>query len=141
MLFMMTKLNDRWRGAHRSAKPLRTKLDIGPGDLLELESVGERSHAPAVRGGRVGRGKGVWVVRAGQPLAASVTEGLLKDIRERRGLSSRSSLPSEKVRVRLSLTPPSRMSPPSRNVSHGLFRRVLRETTLVLRGLSACLPL
>jgi AbrB family looped-hinge helix DNA binding protein len=32
-------------------KPLRKELDIGPGDLLELESVGERITLRPVRGG------------------------------------------------------------------------------------------
>jgi len=82
---MMTKLTIDGAGRIVLPKPLRTKLDIGPGDLLELESVGERITLRPVRGGApLAEEKGVWVVRAGQPLAASVTEGLLKDIRERR---------------------------------------------------------
>ena len=66
-------------------KPLRTELDIGPGDLLELESVGERITLRPVRGGApLAKENGVWVFRTGQPLAASVTDDLLKDIREQR---------------------------------------------------------
>jgi AbrB family looped-hinge helix DNA binding protein len=66
-------------------KPLRTELDIGPGDLLELESVGERITLRPARGGApMAKEKGVWVFRSGQPLAASVTDKLLDEIREQR---------------------------------------------------------
>jgi AbrB family looped-hinge helix DNA binding protein len=66
-------------------KPMRKELDIGPGDLLELENVGERITLRPVRGGSpLGKEKGVWVFRAGQPLAASVTDDLLDQIREQR---------------------------------------------------------
>jgi hypothetical protein len=60
-------------------------LDIGPGDLLELENVGERITLRPVRGGApLAKEKGVWVFRAGRPLAASVTDELLQQIREQR---------------------------------------------------------
>jgi AbrB family looped-hinge helix DNA binding protein len=66
-------------------KPLRKELDIGPGDLLELERVGERITLRPVRGGApLAKEKGVWVFRAGQPLSASVTDDLLAEIREQR---------------------------------------------------------
>jgi AbrB family looped-hinge helix DNA binding protein len=66
-------------------KPLRKELDIGPGDSLELESAGERITLRPVRGGGpLAREKGVWVFRTSQPLAASVTDDLLEQIREQR---------------------------------------------------------
>jgi len=66
-------------------KPIRKELDIGPGDLLELESVGERVTLRPVRGGApLAKEKGVWVFRTGQPLTGSVTDNLLEQIREQR---------------------------------------------------------
>lgn len=66
-------------------KPLRKELDIGPGDLLELERVGERITLQPVRGATpLAKEKGVWVFRTGQPLAASGTDNLLAEIREQR---------------------------------------------------------
>jgi AbrB family looped-hinge helix DNA binding protein len=66
-------------------KPIRKELDIGPGDLLELQSAGERITLRPVRcGGPLGKEKGVWVFRTGRPLAASVTDDLLQQIREQR---------------------------------------------------------
>jgi AbrB family looped-hinge helix DNA binding protein len=66
-------------------KPIRTGLGIGPGDLLELENVGECITLRPVRGTMpLVNEKGVWVFRTGQPLAPSVTDELLEQIRERR---------------------------------------------------------
>jgi AbrB family looped-hinge helix DNA binding protein len=66
-------------------KSLRKELDIGPGDQLELESAGERITLRPLRGeSPLAKEKGVWVFRTGQPLAASVTDDLLNQIREQR---------------------------------------------------------
>jgi len=66
-------------------KPVRKELDIGPGDLLEMENVGERITLRPIRGAPpLAKEEGVWVFRTGQPLAASVTDRLLEEIRERR---------------------------------------------------------
>jgi AbrB family looped-hinge helix DNA binding protein len=66
-------------------KPIRKELDIGPGDLLELESVGERITLRPVRGGApLAKEKGVWVFRTGHPLSSAVTDDLLNQIRSRR---------------------------------------------------------
>jgi len=66
-------------------KPVRKELDIGPGDLLELEIVGERITLRPVRGpAPLAKEKGVWVFRSGQPLAASVTDDLREQIRQER---------------------------------------------------------
>ena len=60
-------------------------MDLGPGDLLEMEKTGERITLRPVPGGApLAKEKGVWVFRTGQPLEASVTDGLLEQIRERR---------------------------------------------------------
>jgi AbrB family looped-hinge helix DNA binding protein len=78
MPFVNTQLTIDSAGRIVLPKPLRTELDIGPGDLLELESVGEHITLRPVRGGAPpAKEKGVWVFRTGQPLAASVTDNLL----------------------------------------------------------------
>jgi AbrB family looped-hinge helix DNA binding protein len=85
MPYMTTQLTIDSAGRVVLPKPLRKELDIGPGDLLELESVGERITLRPVRGGApLAKEKGVWVFRTGQPLAASVTDELLEQIREQR---------------------------------------------------------
>jgi AbrB family looped-hinge helix DNA binding protein len=85
MPFVMTKLTIDGAGRIVLPKPIRTELDLGPGDLLELESVGERITLRPVRGGApLSKEKGVWVFRTGQPLAASVTDEILNQIREQR---------------------------------------------------------
>jgi AbrB family looped-hinge helix DNA binding protein len=82
---MMTQLTIDSAGRIVLPKPIRKELDIGPGDLLELERVGERITLRPVRGGSpLAKEKGVWVFRAGQPLPASVTDDLLEQIREQR---------------------------------------------------------
>ena len=85
MPFMTTQLTIDSAGRIVLPKPMRKELDIGPGDLLELENVGERITLRPVRGrAPLAREKGVWVFRTGQPLAASVTDDLLEQIREQR---------------------------------------------------------
>jgi len=85
MPYMTTQLTIDSAGRIVLPKPMRKELDIGPGDLLELENVGERITLRPVRGGApLGKEKGVWVFRTGQPLAASVTDDLLAQIREQR---------------------------------------------------------
>ncbi len=67
-------------------KPLRDELHLVPGDTLELQSTGERIVMRPVRPALpVAKEKGVWVFRSGEPLAASVTDSVLRDLRERRG--------------------------------------------------------
>ncbi len=85
MPYMTTQLTIDNAGRIVLPKPIRKELDIGPGDLLELEKVGERITLRPVRGrAPLAKEKGVWVFRAGQPLAASVTDALLEQIREQR---------------------------------------------------------
>jgi AbrB family looped-hinge helix DNA binding protein len=83
--YMTTKVRIDRAGRIVLPKPIRKALDIGPGDLLELENVGERITLRRVRGGvPLAKEEGVLVFRAGQPLAASVTDDLLEQIREER---------------------------------------------------------
>jgi AbrB family looped-hinge helix DNA binding protein len=68
-------------------KPLREELHLEPGDDLELESAGEEITLRPVRGtGPLTQEHGVWVFRTGQPMAASTTEEMLRQIREDRDL-------------------------------------------------------
>ncbi len=66
-------------------KPVREELRLEPGDVLEMESLGEQITLRPVRGtGPVTKEHGVWVFRAGHPLPASHTDQMLKKIREER---------------------------------------------------------
>ena len=68
-------------------KPLRKELRLEPGDALEMESVGEQIMLRPVRGtGPLAKEHGVWVFHTGQPLPASATDGMLRQIREERDL-------------------------------------------------------
>jgi len=64
-------------------KPLRDELDLSPGGSLELESTGEKITLRPVRlNAPLAKERGVWVFRTGQPLAASVTDAVLREVRE-----------------------------------------------------------
>ena len=66
-------------------KPLRDQLELGPGDALELESVGDHITLRPIRAAApLTKENGVWVFRTGQPLTASVTDSALCEIREDR---------------------------------------------------------
>lgn len=76
-------------------KPLRDELDLGPGDSLELESAGDKITLRPVRAAApLAKENGVWVFRAGQPLAASDTDAVLREVREDR---DRHNLDSKKA--------------------------------------------
>jgi AbrB family looped-hinge helix DNA binding protein len=68
-------------------KPLREELQLEPGDALEMESTGEQITLRPVRGtGPLTKEHGIWVFHSGVPLAASVTDEVLQQIREERDL-------------------------------------------------------
>jgi AbrB family looped-hinge helix DNA binding protein len=68
-------------------KPLRDELELGPGDTLELESAGDHITLRPIRAAApLTKENGVWVFRTGQPLAASVTDSVLREMREDRDL-------------------------------------------------------
>lgn len=70
-------------------KPLREQLHLEPGDALEMESTGEQITLRPLRGtGPLTKEKGVWVFHAGQPLSASATDEMLRQIREERDLAN-----------------------------------------------------
>jgi AbrB family looped-hinge helix DNA binding protein len=68
-------------------KPLRKELHLEPGDALEMESAGEQITLRPVRGtGPLTKEQGVWVFHTGQPLPASATDEVLRQLREERDL-------------------------------------------------------
>jgi AbrB family looped-hinge helix DNA binding protein len=70
-------------------KPLRKELQLEPGDTLELESGGEQITLRPARGtGPMLNEHGIWVLHTGEPLPASATDDLLRQIREERDLSN-----------------------------------------------------
>ena len=75
-------------------KPLRKKLDLAPGDTLEMESAGENITLRPVRNvAPLTKEKGVWVFRTGQPLSASTVEDVLNQIRELRDQQNLGEIP------------------------------------------------
>jgi AbrB family looped-hinge helix DNA binding protein len=84
---MNTRLTIDKAGRIVIPKPLREELHLKPGDDLELESDGEEITLRPVRGtGPLTQEHGVWVFRTDQPMAASTTEEMLRQIREDRDL-------------------------------------------------------
>ena len=70
-------------------KPLREELHLEPGDALEIESAGSQITLRPVRGtGPLAKEHGVWVFHAGQPMPASATDEMLRQIREERDLGN-----------------------------------------------------
>ena len=66
-------------------KPLRKKLDLAPGDTLEMENAGDKITLRPVRNvSPLTKEKGVWVFRTGQPLPSSAVNEVLNEIRENR---------------------------------------------------------
>ncbi len=70
-------------------KPLREELHLEPGDALELESGGEQITLRPARGtGPLQNEHGIWVLHTGEPLSASATDDVLRQIREERDLAN-----------------------------------------------------
>lgn len=66
-------------------KPVRDELQVGPGDVLELEVSEEWVILRPARGkGRMRKKHGMWVFDSGVPLAADVVEKTLRQVREER---------------------------------------------------------
>lgn len=82
---MNTRLTIDGPGRVVLPKPLRDELDLGPGDSLELESAGEKITLRPLRAAApLTKEQGVWVFRTGQPLSISVTDAVLRQVREDR---------------------------------------------------------
>jgi AbrB family looped-hinge helix DNA binding protein len=70
-------------------KSVREELRLEPGDSLEMESAGDTITLRPVRGtGPLVKEHGVWVFHAGQPLSASTTDEMLRQLREERDLDN-----------------------------------------------------
>ncbi|HZC46034.1 MAG TPA: AbrB/MazE/SpoVT family DNA-binding domain-containing protein [Candidatus Acidoferrum sp.] len=66
-------------------KPLRDKLQLTPGDQLELESLDDRITLRPVRGtAQLRKKRGVWVFHCGEPLAASTVQDTIEQVRRER---------------------------------------------------------
>jgi len=66
-------------------KPIRDELQLGPGDVLELELSDEQITLRPTRGnGRMRKKHGVWVFDSGVPLTADVVERTRRKVREER---------------------------------------------------------
>jgi len=90
MPFMATQLTIDKAGRIVIPKSLRDELHLEAGDALELESAGEEITLRPVRGtGPLTKEQGVWVFRTGDPISASVTDGLLRQIRTDRDSANR----------------------------------------------------
>src|ERR1022692_1084468 len=91
--YYYTKMNSRLvmdkAGRVVIPKPLRQELQLEPGDALELESGGEQIILRPARGsGPLQNEHGIWVLHTGEPLPASATDDLLRQIREERDLAN-----------------------------------------------------
>jgi AbrB family looped-hinge helix DNA binding protein len=63
-------------------KPLRDELQLGPGDVLEIESTGEEITLRPLRGsGPLRKKHGLWIFRADEPLTHADVERVRKDVR------------------------------------------------------------
>jgi AbrB family looped-hinge helix DNA binding protein len=70
-------------------KAVRDELRLEPGDALEMENAGEQITLRPVRGtGPLTKEHGVWVFHTGQPLAASATDDMLRQLREERDMTN-----------------------------------------------------
>jgi AbrB family looped-hinge helix DNA binding protein len=70
-------------------KPVREQLHLDAGDALEIENAGEHITLRPVRGtGPLQNEHGIWVLHTGEPLPASITDDLLRQIRHERDLAN-----------------------------------------------------
>jgi AbrB family looped-hinge helix DNA binding protein len=66
-------------------KPVREKLQLAPGDELELESHDDRITLRVSRGtAQLRKKRGVWVFHCGEPLSASRVQETLEQVRRER---------------------------------------------------------
>jgi AbrB family looped-hinge helix DNA binding protein len=80
---MIAKLTLDKSGRVVLPKPLRDELNLSAGDTLELETSGERITLHPVRAtAPLQKERGIWVVRTGEDLPASVVEDTIRQIRE-----------------------------------------------------------
>jgi len=70
-------------------KTMRDELELTPGDVLELDRVGEEIKLRPIRGtAQLRKKRGVLVFRTGEPLSAEVADSVLEQIRKERDKSN-----------------------------------------------------
>jgi AbrB family looped-hinge helix DNA binding protein len=85
MPFMSVNITIDSAGRIVLPKSLRDALGLGAGDVLALESDGDRITLRPVRSGSPMRKKqGVWVFRSGKTISASETDSALEALRDER---------------------------------------------------------
>jgi AbrB family looped-hinge helix DNA binding protein len=85
MVAMTARLKVDRAGRIVLPKPLREKLQLAPGDELELESQDDRITLRPLRGtAQLRKKRGVWVFHSGEPLSASMVEETIQQIRRER---------------------------------------------------------
>ncbi len=66
-------------------KPIRDELQLGPGDVLELEVSDERLILRPARGNaRMRKKRGVWVLHGGAPISAETVRDTIRRVRDER---------------------------------------------------------
>ncbi len=85
MASMNAKLKVDKAGRIVLPKPVREKLQLAPGDELELESQDDRITLRPLRGtAQLRKKRGVWVFHSGEPLSAETVEETLDQVRRER---------------------------------------------------------
>jgi AbrB family looped-hinge helix DNA binding protein len=93
MPFMSANITIDSAGRIVLPKNLRDALGLVAGDVLALESDGERITLRPVRSGSPMRKKqGVWVFRSGRTISASETDSVLEALRDERARNLRGDL-------------------------------------------------
>lgn len=85
MVTMTAKLTMDKVGRIVLPKPVREKLQLAPGDELELESLDDGITLRPLRGtAQLRKKRGVWVFHCGEPLSASTVEETIEQVRRER---------------------------------------------------------
>jgi len=85
MATMTAKLTTDKVGRIVLPKPVREKLQLAPGDELELESLDDQITLRPLRGtAQLRKKRGVWVFHCGEPLSALTVEKTIEQIRRER---------------------------------------------------------
>jgi AbrB family looped-hinge helix DNA binding protein len=85
MVIMNAKLTVDKAGRIVLPKPIREKLQLAPGDELELESMDDRITLRPLRGtAQLRKKRGVWVFHCGEPLSVATVEETIEQIRRER---------------------------------------------------------